>query len=533
MNIHVAWAAQLQLAGGLSLDDRYRLGKQVGSGGMSVVFDAHDEILQRQVAVKLLIPHPPTDPALPHRLLLEARAVASLRHPNITTVFDFGMHRTGDGTLIPYLVMELLDGELLSDVLQLGRMPWREAVGVCAQLAAALAAAHAAGIVHHDVTPANIMLTSTGVKILDFGISALAGDAQLGVDGEIVGTAAYLAPERLTRGHVSASADVYGAGLVLYRCLAGRLPWEAGTVAEMLYAHTHTQPRRLPPSGLPPAIEDACYQCLAPEPHGRPSAAELTRVLSHQADHRIATTRRISQSPPYPLPGEQQSSTMPIHPLRPRRARPSRRILAGATLLCGILAFGYLLYPTGPSRPRAVWAQAQAVATGTPSCSISYAADLTKERQFDVAMTIINTGSNSVQTWTLQFTLPLGESIVDSHWAGAMPVAETQQIRTVQQGQHVTLTGTSAVAAGAPMLLTLTGRGSSDSESPTNSPAAFILNGQRCAATVAQTFGIRTAVQPRDTTVTLVSPPPDWSFPGSHKPKTPRGAKHALIHADT
>jgi eukaryotic-like serine/threonine-protein kinase len=238
-------------AAGLRLDDRYRLIKQIGSGGMSVVFAAHDEILQRQVAVKMLAPSLSADPALARRLLLEARAVATLRHPHIAAVYDFGMHRTDDDTVTPYLVMEMLDGELLSHMLRLGRLPWRQAVSVCAELAAALATAHAAGIVHHDVSPANIMLTSAGVKVLDFGISALIGDAQHGVDGKIVGTVPYLAPERLGRGHVTGSADVYAAGLVLYRCLAGRLPWSADTVADMLQAHARVEPRHLPSLGLP------------------------------------------------------------------------------------------------------------------------------------------------------------------------------------------------------------------------------------------------------------------------------------------
>jgi serine/threonine-protein kinase len=479
---------------GLRLGDRYRLVKQVGSGGMSVVFDAHDEVLQRQVAVKVLAPNVSADAALPRRLLLEARAVAALRHPNITSVFDFGVHRADDGALIPYLVMEMLDGELLSDVLHLGRMPWREAVDVCAQLAGALAAAHAAGIVHHDITPANIMLTSTGVKVLDFGTCALVGDTQHGVGGEIVGTVSYLAPERLTRGHVSACADVYAAGLVLYRCLAGGLPWEAGTVAEVLHAHAHEQPRRLPPSGLPQAIEDACYQCLAREPHHRPAAADLARVLSRQAHRGTTTTVRISQSPPHPPIGDGQTSALPFDPHRPRRHLRSRRILASAAAVCGLLALGYLLYPTAPSRPRAVWAQAQAGSSGVAPCSITYSTDHTKDHQFDVAITIINSGPNPIKTWTLQFALPGGESIVDTR-ASTIQLAGIHQIRTVQQGQHVTLTGTSALSPGIPVWLTLTGS-DRDGDTSTKPPAGFTLNGQRCDATVTLSLGMRPAVQP-------------------------------------
>lgn len=128
--------------------------------------------------------------------------MAALSHPNITNVYDFGVHRADDGELTPYLVMELLDGDLLSQALRRGRLPWREAVAICAELAAALAAAHDRGIVHRDVSPANVMLTNAGVKVLDFGISALVGGPQIGADGDVLGTAAYLAPERLRRGTV-------------------------------------------------------------------------------------------------------------------------------------------------------------------------------------------------------------------------------------------------------------------------------------------------------------------------------------------
>lgn len=172
--------------GSLRLDGRYLLIKQIGSGGMSVVWHALDEVLGRQVAVKVLSAGLDTDPQFPRRLLSEARAVAALSHPHITAVHDFGVHQAADRQWTPYLVMELLDGELLSEALQHGALPWRQAVTMCAELASALQAAHEHGIVHRDVTPANIMLTSTGVKVLDFGIAALIGDAQAGDSDDVL-----------------------------------------------------------------------------------------------------------------------------------------------------------------------------------------------------------------------------------------------------------------------------------------------------------------------------------------------------------
>ncbi|GAB4060545.1 serine/threonine-protein kinase [Catellatospora paridis] len=504
----------------LRLDDRYWLIKQVGAGGMSVVWDAHDEVLQRQVAVKLLAPGVAADPALPRRLLMEARAVAALRHPNITSVYDFGVHRADDGTLTPYLVMEMLDGELLSHVLRLGRLPWREAVSVCAQLAAALTAAHAAGIVHRDVSPTNIMLTSTGVKVLDFGICALIGDEQHSGD-DIVGTAPYLAPERLTRGQVTAGADVYAAGLVLYRCLSGRLPWDAGTVTEALYAHAHVQPRRLPQLDLPRAIEDVCNRCLAREPHHRPSAAELAQILSREVERIAVATPRPDEVPARSPAGDGETKTIALD--MPRLHLPRRRVLVGAAALCAVLTLGYLWYP--PGSPTAT---ARADTANQVSCSIVYSADYTNDRQFAAAVTVTNTAQDPLDQWILQFWLPSGETV-----AGTPPTRTAKRqatdaatIHVGQQGRQVTVTNLSALPSGLPAALTLTGRHAGIRRQP---PAGFTLNARHCDATVT----MRTAAPPPAAPVTIArATSPGESPPRPHKSAKPQG-RHPHDGTDT
>src|SRR6185312_9010162 len=154
------------------LDERYRLIEQLGAGGMSVVWRGYDEVLGRQVAVKVLASRLASDRAFRHRIRVEAQAAARLCHPNITNVYDYGeSHQVG--LTVPYVVMELVDGGSLAG--RLGRemrLPWREAVTIGAEVSSALATAHARGVVHRDVTPGNVMLTSTGVKVVDFGISA-------------------------------------------------------------------------------------------------------------------------------------------------------------------------------------------------------------------------------------------------------------------------------------------------------------------------------------------------------------------------
>lgn len=269
------------LPGSSLLANRYRLVERLGAGGMSVVWRGFDEVLGRQVAVKVLPPSTSADPSFRRRLRAEAQAAARLSHPHITNVYDYGEATTVDGEAVPYVVMELVDGESLAAVLaRVRRLPWPAAVRISAEVSAALAAAHARGIVHRDVTPANVMLTPTGAKVVDFGISALIGENDIDPDGSLLGTPAYLAPERLEGGQVSPATDVYAVGLLIYRTLIGQLPWDVGTTTALLRAHQYTEPDPLPPvEGLPSAVSALIASCLQKRPSDRPSSAELAHVL--------------------------------------------------------------------------------------------------------------------------------------------------------------------------------------------------------------------------------------------------------------
>ncbi|MEV0897778.1 serine/threonine-protein kinase [Actinoplanes sp. NPDC049802] len=270
------------LPGSGLLAGRYRLVERLGAGGMSVVWRGFDEVLGRQVAVKVLPPSTSADPSFRRRLRAEAQAAARLTHPNITNVYDYGEATTVDGEPVPYVVMELVDGESLAAVLARVRLlKWPTALRISAEVAAALAAAHARGIVHRDVTPANVMLTPSGAKVVDFGISALIGENDTDPDGSLMGTPAYLAPERLEGGVVSPATDVYAVGLLIYRMLIGQLPWDVGTTTALLRAHQYTEPDPLPPvEGLPPTVEALIARCLEKHPGDRPSSAELAHVLA-------------------------------------------------------------------------------------------------------------------------------------------------------------------------------------------------------------------------------------------------------------
>ncbi|WP_433791107.1 protein kinase domain-containing protein [Actinoplanes sp. CA-252034] len=270
------------LPGSGLLAGRYRLVERLGAGGMSVVWRGFDEVLGRQVAVKVLPPSTSADPSFRRRLRAEAQAAARLTHPHITNVYDYGEATTVDGEPVPYVVMELVDGESLAAVLARVRtLPWPTAARIAAEVAAALASAHARGIVHRDVTPANVMLTPSGAKVVDFGISALIGENDTDPDGSLMGTPAYLAPERLEGGQVSPATDVYAVGLLIYRMLIGQLPWDVGTTTALLRAHQYVEPEPLPPvDGLPRSVDALIARCLEKHPGDRPSSAELAGVLA-------------------------------------------------------------------------------------------------------------------------------------------------------------------------------------------------------------------------------------------------------------
>jgi serine/threonine-protein kinase len=274
-----------------TLGGRYRLIERLGEGGMSVVWRAYDEALGRPVAVKLLTARYVARASSRDRIRTEAQAAAVLSHPHITGVHDYGESAGEAGEPTPYVVMELLTGPTLAERLRDGPLPVRTALEVCAQVASALAAAHGSGLVHRDVKPGNVMLTPAGAKVLDFGLAAAAGARdEATADGEVWGTPAYLAPERLSSGQVVPASDVYALGLLLYVALTGRQPWPARTVDQLLAAHRHAQPAPLPPiDGLPPAVAELCFRCLAKAPADRPAAHEAARVLAGAVGWRVTS----------------------------------------------------------------------------------------------------------------------------------------------------------------------------------------------------------------------------------------------------
>jgi eukaryotic-like serine/threonine-protein kinase len=264
---------------GQVLGGRYALGAMLGSGGMGQVYRARDRVLERTVAVRVLSPVATDNRELVARFGREARAAAALHHPNIVTVFDSG----ADGDL-QYLVMEYVEGQSLAGLLRReGVLEPRRAAEVGRQVCLALAAAHAAGLVHRDITPGNVLVDPAGlVKVADFGIAKLAAATTMTGDGMVLGTAAYLAPEQAQGRPVDGRSDLYGLGCVLYELVTGAPPF-AGDSPVAVAARQVTEPP-IPPSDRNPrvgvALEAVVLTALAKDPADRyQSAAAMAQDL--------------------------------------------------------------------------------------------------------------------------------------------------------------------------------------------------------------------------------------------------------------
>ena len=288
------------------LDDRYTLIERIATGGMGEVWRGSDQLLGRPVAIKMLAAMHAGDEQFRARFRAEARYASSLSHPGITRVYDYGEESPLGG---PYLVMELVDGQPLSEILErYGRLDPYVVLDIVAQAARALDTAHRAGIVHRDIKPGNLLIKADGTtKITDFGIAkANVPDVNLTATGIVMGTALYVSPEQATGAPLAGASDVYSLGVVAYECLAGDPPFVAEQPLAIAIMHKHDPVPPLPPD-VPRPVADLVYQMLAKNPQDRPESArhvadraDVIRDARHRGGYAGPVTADLPVVPNYP-----------------------------------------------------------------------------------------------------------------------------------------------------------------------------------------------------------------------------------------
>jgi serine/threonine-protein kinase len=331
------------------VDNRYRLVKSLGSGGMADVYLAHDDILDRDVALKVMSNRYASDEEFVERFKREAQSAAALSHPNIVSIFDRG--ESEDGTY--YIAMEYLPGGTLKNrIVKRGALPARTAAAVALQMAEALRAAHERDVIHRDIKPHNILITGLGdVKVTDFGIARAAASSTMTRTGHILGTAHYISPEQAMGEPVGPASDLYSLGVVLYEMLTGELPFDAETPLGIAMKHVNghlRQPKELNPA-VPDGINAITLRLLAKNPEDRYSSdAELIEDLervcagldpsgttTEMMPHAVAATTRLNPPSPPQRIGRNK--------VRRRRAAPPLLALLALLVLAALTWGGYIL----------------------------------------------------------------------------------------------------------------------------------------------------------------------------------------------
>jgi eukaryotic-like serine/threonine-protein kinase len=333
---------------GVTLGGRYRLDERIAGGGMGDVWRGTDEVLGRTVAVKILLPALLDEPGFAERFRGEARTMATINHPGVVDVYDYGSDQQ-----LAFLVMEYVEGDALSRTLsRVGRLTPARTMALVAQAADALQAAHANGIVHRDVKPGNLLVRPNGTLVLtDFGIARSALVGQLTAAGSVLGTASYISPEQAAGGVATGASDVYALGVVAYQCLSGHRPFDGATPIEIAMKHVRDTPRPLP-ADIPPSVRAIVDRALAKDPGARwPTAAAMATVARHAA-------AALSTSPPQP------SAPQPARaPVSPAGGHPP---LGPSVPASPVTGNGRAPYPPQMARPVSGARGAASVPSGPP-----------------------------------------------------------------------------------------------------------------------------------------------------------------------
>ncbi|WP_309105048.1 Stk1 family PASTA domain-containing Ser/Thr kinase [Microbacterium sp.] len=360
------------------LAGRYRVDELIGHGGMAKVYRGYDLTLGRDVAIKILDAELARDTAFRTRFRLEAQAASRMSHPSIVRVYDAGDEAGADaGTVVPYIVMELVTGTLLKDIISTGPVPVADAVRYVDGILEALDYSHRAGVVHRDIKPGNVMVTEKGqVKVMDFGIARAVSDSSSTVaeTTQILGTAAYFSPEQAKGEPVDPRADLYSTGVVLYELLTGRQPFRGESPVAVAYQHVSETP--VPPTEVnedaPGALDPIVLRALAKDPYQRYSDASQFRAALDAATTGHAPSRKqlgaLTSELYGPSPRQAQETARSLRQLsadttmtRTQSGPPVAWIWAGVALLAVLLASVLFWVVTISMRPPDVPSSARIV----------------------------------------------------------------------------------------------------------------------------------------------------------------------------
>jgi beta-lactam-binding protein with PASTA domain/predicted Ser/Thr protein kinase len=346
---------------------RYELGELIGYGGMAEVHRGRDVRLGRDVAIKVLRPDLARDPAFLHRFRREAQSAAGLNHPSIVSVYDTGEDANADGTTVPYIVMEFVEGRTLRDILKAeGHLPARRAMEIVSDVCGALDFSHRNGIVHRDIKPANVMITDSGaVKVMDFGIARAVADSAATVTqtANVIGTAQYLSPEQARGEAVDARSDVYSTGCLLYELITGSPPFQGDSPVAVAYQHVRenaTAPSTRNPA-VPPAVDSIVMKALAKNQLNRYQSAgemrsDLQRALANQPVTAEAVmsdaerTQFIARPPGPPIPPQSYEEPVEDDDER-RRGLVWLAIVLALLLVIGAAIAAIFLIPKSDNTP--------------------------------------------------------------------------------------------------------------------------------------------------------------------------------------
>jgi len=418
---------------------RYRLESLIATGGMGEVWQAHDEIILRSVAIKILKQEYLGDPGFLERFRTEARLAAMVNHEGIANVFDYG-----EDSGSAYLVMELVPGESLAKILERDRsLGGEQVLDIIAQTARALQAAHESGMVHRDIKPGNLLITPDHqVKITDFGIARIADQVSLTATGQVMGTVQYLAPEQATGKGSTPSTDIYSLGIVAYEALAGKRPFTGATQMDIAMAQINDPPPPLPDE-IDPRIRELIMQCLQKKPTGRPAnalaLATAAEALMQNPRHRGTGTTVLPDVRMYTDATSVLSTNTTQNP-RPPVVWPwiAVVILLSITALSLVVALiiGANKPATNPSnspQPTESFGSASPVPSGSPSASsiVVLGSDVLDHNVADASTFLHGLGLQVV-------TVP-GEVVAEND-PRLMLVYLAQPVGTLSAGDTVTLT---------------------------------------------------------------------------------------------